>query len=226
MSLAAGRRFGPYEIIGLLGAGGMGEVYRARDARLHRHVALKILPAGLAPDLERRQRFEREGQAAARLVHPNVASVYDVGIEEGVPYIVSELVEGASLRERLRDGALPTREVIAIGSQVAEALAAAHQRSIVHRDIKPENILVAADGVVKVIDFGIAKVGDIGAADTLAMTAGSTAAGVVIGRRHTCRQSRSAANRLTIDRICFLLAPFCSRWRVAVAHLEVRPRPK
>ena len=104
-----------------------------------------------------------------------------MGIEEGVPYIVSELVEGASLRERLRDGALPTREVIAIGSQVAEALAAAHQRSIVHRDIKPENILVAADGVVKVIDFGIAKVGDIGAADTLAMTAGSTAAGVVIG---------------------------------------------
>ena len=159
----------------------MGEVYRARDTRLHRDVALKILPVEFATDRERRERFEREAQAAARLDHPHIASVYDVGVDADLPFIVSELVEGTTLRVRLERGPLSASAVLRLGAQVAEALAAAHERSIVHRDIKPENILVTADDAVKVVDFGVAKIADRAQGSSVTTTIESTARGIVIG---------------------------------------------
>jgi len=152
-----GTRIGPYEIVGWLGAGGMGEVYRARDARLGRDVALKLVAASLAADPSRVHRFEQEARAAGQLNHPNILAVYDAGVYGGVPYIVSELLEGQSLRRRLSDGPLPWRKVLDYGKQVAEGLAAAHDRGIVHRDIKPDNLFITGGGRVKILDFGIAK---------------------------------------------------------------------
>lgn len=157
----------------------MGDVFRARDTRLKRDVALKALPEGVADNPDRRQRFEREAQATAQLEHANVASVFDVGVVDGTPFIVSELVDGATLRSRLAGGALPPAAVVALGAQVAEALGAAHGRAIVHRDIKPENILVTADDQVKVVDFGIAKTPT--APDENTVTAFATGPGTVVG---------------------------------------------
>jgi eukaryotic-like serine/threonine-protein kinase len=152
--MAAGRRLGPYEIVSPLGAGGMSEVWRARDTRLGRDVALKLLPLGLDATLQ--ARFEREARAVAALSHPNVLALYDVGREGPVAYAVTELLEGATLRERLARGALPAREAADCAAQVARGLVAAHARSIVHRDLKPENVFLTADGPVKLLDFGIA----------------------------------------------------------------------
>src|SRR5712691_9763241 len=157
MTLATGSRLGPYEILGPLGAGGMGEVFRARDPRLGRDVALKVLPGASSADPDRLRRFELEARAVAALAHPNIVAVYDVGSHDGAPYIVSELLEGETLRERLDTGALPVRKAIEYAIQIAHALAAAHEKNIVHRDLKPENVLVTADGRVKVLDFGLAK---------------------------------------------------------------------
>ncbi|MET0556563.1 MAG: protein kinase [Vicinamibacteria bacterium] len=157
MNLAAGTVVGPYEIVGPLGAGGMGEVYRARDGRLGREVALKILPPSVAGDEDRLRRFELEARAASALNHPNVVAVYDVGRHEGAPFVVSELLEGGTLRDRLQDGALPPKRAIEYAVQMAHGLAAAHDRGIVHRDLKPENVMVTRDGHVKILDFGLAK---------------------------------------------------------------------
>ncbi len=157
MPLAPGKRLGPYEIVAPLGAGGMGEVYRARDTRLERTVAVKILPANFSADPERLRRFEQEARAAAALNHPNILAIHDIGAENGAPYIVSELLEGDTLRERMRDGILPLRKAIDSGSQIARGLAAAHEKGIVHRDLKPENVFVTKDGHVKILDFGLAK---------------------------------------------------------------------
>jgi serine/threonine protein kinase len=128
VSLAPGSRLGAYEVLSLLGAGGMGEVYRARDARLGRDVAIKVLPAGVAADPERLQRFEQEARAAAALNHPNILAVYDIGQHDGAPYIVSELLEGETLRERLKGGALPVRKAVECAVQIAHGLAAAHEK--------------------------------------------------------------------------------------------------
>jgi eukaryotic-like serine/threonine-protein kinase len=157
MALRAGVRVGPYEIVTAIGAGGMGEVYRARDTRLQRDVALKLLPAGVSSDPDRLARFEQEARAAAALNHPNILAVYDVGSYESAPYIVSELLEGETLRERLGNGPLPARKAIECAIQVARGLAAAHERGIVHRDLKPDNVFVTSDGRVKILDFGLAK---------------------------------------------------------------------
>ena len=157
MSLAPGTRLGPYEIQSAIGAGGMGEVYRARDTRLGRDVAVKIVPASFAEDPGRLVRFEQEARAAAALSHPNILAVHDVGFHEGIHYIVSELLEGQTLRERLRDGPLPTRKAIDCAQQLARGLAAAHDKGIVHRDLKPENLFVTSDGQIKILDFGLAK---------------------------------------------------------------------
>ena len=157
VTLAPGTRIGPYEVVSLVGAGGMGEVYRARDPRLRRDVALKILPASLAADEERLRRFEVEAQAASALTHPNVVAIHDVGRHDGTPYVVSELLEGETLRERLAAGALPVRRAVEIAGQMALGLAAAHERGIVHRDLKPENVMLTRDGHVKILDFGLAK---------------------------------------------------------------------
>src|SRR5438445_4726591 len=140
MALSSGTRLGPYEIQSSLGAGGMGEVYRARDSRLDRTVAIKVLPASFSSDRDRLQRFAQEARAAAALNHPNILSIFDIGEEQGAPYIVSELLEGQTLRERIRSGTLSTRKAIDYALQVARGLAAAHEKGIVHRDLKPENL--------------------------------------------------------------------------------------
>src|SRR5215471_4859437 len=157
MTVAAGSRLGPYEILAPLGAGGMGEVYRGKDPRLGREVAIKVLPASLSRDADRLRRFEQEARAAGVLNHPNITAVYDVGTHDGAPYVVSELLEGETLRARLAGGPLPPRKVTEFAVQIANGLAAAHEKGIVHRDLKPENLFVTRDGRVKILDFGLAK---------------------------------------------------------------------
>jgi Tol biopolymer transport system component len=157
MSLQPGATLGPYEIIAPLGAGGMGEVYRARDVRLDREVALKVLPPAATNDPERLQRFQHEARAAGSLNHPNVLAVHDVGSHDGAPYIVSELLEGETLREAIRHARLTTSKAIEYAAQAADGLAAAHEKRIVHRDLKPENLFLTRDGRVKILDFGLAK---------------------------------------------------------------------
>jgi eukaryotic-like serine/threonine-protein kinase len=157
MALDTGTKIGPYELTISIGAGGMGEVYRAHDRRLGRDVAVKIIPASFANDASRVRRFEQEARAAAALNHPNILAVYDIGSHDECPYIVSELLEGQTLRDRLRDGPLPIRKVVDYALQIARGLAAAHDRGIVHRDLKPDNIFITQDGRVKILDFGLAK---------------------------------------------------------------------
>ena len=156
MSLAAGTRLGPYEILAPIGAGGMGEVYRARDTRLGRDVAIKVLPGQVASDPEALARFEREARAVAALNHPHILSLFDVGRQDGTTYAVTELLEGATLRDQLKAGALPVRKAVEYAIQIAQALAAAHAKGIIHRDLKPDNVFVTRDGGVKLLDFGLA----------------------------------------------------------------------
>src|SRR5262245_21691552 len=157
MTLTTDKRLGPYEILSPLGAGGMGEVWRARDTLLDREVAIKVLPAGFAKDVDRLKRFEQEARATSALNHPNILTVYDIGDHDGTSYIVAELLEGKELREQLNEGALPARTAIDIAQQIASGLAAAYNRGIVHRDLKPENLFVTTDGRIKILDFGLAK---------------------------------------------------------------------
>jgi serine/threonine protein kinase/WD40 repeat protein len=182
VTLEPGRRLGRYEVLDALGAGGMGEVYRARDMRLGRDVALKVLPVDVALDGDRRRRFEREARAVAALNHPAVLALHDVGEADGVAFIVTELLEGETLRERLGRGAVPCERVAAWGASVAEALAAAHERGIVHRDLKPENLFLTREGRLKVLDFGLAKELPLAAGGEEDPTLPSpTRAGVVLG---------------------------------------------
>ncbi len=157
MAVVAGQKIGPYEVAGQIGAGGMGEVYKARDPRLGRDVAIKVLPAIFSSDPDRLQRFAQEARAAAALNHPNILAIFDIGEDKGAPYVVSELLEGETLRERLRSGALSTRKAIDFALQIAHGLAAAHEKGIVHRDLKPENLFITHDNRVKILDFGLAK---------------------------------------------------------------------
>jgi serine/threonine protein kinase len=156
-----GERLGSYEVLSKLGEGSMGEVFRAHDPRLGRDVAIKVIRASVAADADRVRRFELEARAAAALSHPNILAVYDVGTHDAGPYIVSELLQGATLRERIAATVLPVRKAIGIGVQFARGLAAAHQKGIVHRDLKPENVFVTDDETVKVLDFGLARIGSI-----------------------------------------------------------------
>ncbi len=157
MSLAAGAKLGPYEILGPIGSGGMGEVYRAKDPRLGREVAIKVLPASFSEDADRLRRFEQEARAAGVLNHPNITAVYDIGSQDGAPYVVQELLEGETLRAVLAGGKLSPRKAVDYSLQIAHGLAAAHEKGIVHRDLKPENLFVTRDGRVKILDFGLAK---------------------------------------------------------------------
>ena len=184
MGLAAGTRLGPYEIVASLGAGGMGEVYRAKDPRLGREVAIKVLPSYFCRDGDRLRRFEQEARAAGALNHPNILAVYDVGTHDGAPYLVTELLEGMTLRERLGGEALPARKATDFAAQIADGLAAAHDKGIVHRDLKPENIFVCRDGRMKILDFGLAKLIAPEAGDATRTDLGlkdETGAGVVLG---------------------------------------------
>lgn len=157
MPLRSGTKLGPYEIQSSIGAGGMGEVYRARDSRLNRDVAIKVLPASFSADQDRLQRFALECRATAALNHPNILSIFDIGEDHAAPYVVSELLEGETLRDRLRHGPLTSRKAIDYARQIANGLAAAHEKGITHRDLKPENLFITNDGRVKILDFGLAK---------------------------------------------------------------------
>jgi serine/threonine protein kinase len=181
MPLSSGTRLGGYEILALLGAGGMGEVYRARDTRLNRDVALKILPAPMAGNHLAYERFQREARAVAALSHPNILSVHDVGQDGAASFVVFELLHGATLRERLADGPLPVRKAIDYARQTADGLAAAHERGITHRDIKPDNLFVSDDGRVKILDFGLAHAASMSGADETQTHAAITDAGTVMG---------------------------------------------
>jgi Tol biopolymer transport system component len=180
MSLASGTKLGPYEIQSPLGAGGMGEVYRARDVRLDRTVAIKVLPAALAHDTEHLQRFEHEARVLSTLNHPNLLAIYDVGTEGSVHYLVSEFLEGQTLRERLNQGALGVRRATEYALQIASGLSAAHEKGIVHRDLKPENVFITSGGRVKILDFGLAKTTQSVAGGDRTLTV-QTTPGVVLG---------------------------------------------
>jgi len=186
VSLASGARLGPYEIVAPLGAGGMGEVYRAKDPRLGRDVAIKVLPASFSTDADRLRRFEQEARAAGLLNHPNITAVYDIGAHEGAPYVVSELLEGETLRAELAGERLSPRKAIDYAIQLAHGLAAAHEKGIVHRDLKPENVFVTKDGRVKILDFGLAKLthaeeGSSAGQTNLPTGVAGTEPGVVLG---------------------------------------------
>jgi len=185
MTVSAGTRLGPYEILGLLGAGGMGEVYRARDMRLQREVAVKILPAEFSSDAARLKRFEREARSASALNHPNIVTIHEVGRSDSTSFIVMELVDGKTLRELLYAGPLPLRKLLSIVAQVADGLAKAHASGIVHRDLKPENVMVTSDGFVKILDFGLAKLthpdSDRGEMEQAQTIPGGTEPGFVMG---------------------------------------------
>jgi len=179
-SIALGSRLGPYEIVGTLGAGGMGEVYLARDPRLGRDVAIKVLPPHLATDADALKRFEREARAVAALSHPNILAIFDVGNDQGISYAVMERLEGQTLRSRLRTGALPWRDAVEIAAAIADALSTAHAKGIIHRDLKPENIFLTADGRAKVLDFGLAR-HTLAVSDVDETAAAQTQPGTVMG---------------------------------------------
>lgn len=157
MTLTTGTRLDRYEIASLIGRGAMGEVYRAHDSRLGRDVAIKVLPVAFSSDPERLRRFDQEARAAGALNHPNIVAIFDVGAHEGAPFVVAELLEGQTLRDRLAVGPLPPRKALEFAVQIANGLAAAHAKGIVHRDLKPDNLFVTRDGAVKVLDFGVAR---------------------------------------------------------------------
>src|SRR5450432_179983 len=165
MALTAGTKLGPYEILAQLGAGGMGEVYRARDTRLDRTVAIKILPTRLADNPDARLRFQREAKAISSLQHPNICTLYDIGSENGVDFLVMECLEGGTLQDRLRQGLLPLGQVTGHAMEIADALDAAHHKGFVHRDLKPSNIFLTQHGEAKVLDFGLVKLEEEAAPD-------------------------------------------------------------
>jgi len=182
----------------------MGEVYRGRDTRLGREVAIKVLPAALASDPGRLTRFEREARSASALNHPSIVTIYDIGAADSVSYIAMELVKGEPLRAVLRQGAVPVRRLLQIGTQLAEGLAKAHAAGIVHRDLKPDNVMLTEDGHVKILDFGLAKLtqpeGSGGEVTLPEAVPEQTDAGVVLGPSATCRPSRRRAGRSTTGR--------------------------
>src|SRR5687767_11235447 len=188
MPLAAGTRLGPYEITAEIAAGGMGVVYRARDTRLRRDVAVKVLPDSLAGDPDRLARFQREAEVLASLNHPHIAAIYGLEDTDGVRALVLELVPGPTLADRIVQGPIPLDETLAIARQIAEALEAAHEHGVVHRDLKPANIKLRPDNTVKVLDFGLAKamagdtsMGSVSQSPTIASPAMMTGAGIILG---------------------------------------------
>ena len=215
MSLSPGTRLGPYEILSELGAGGMGEVYRALDPRLGREVAMKVLHAEATRDPERLRRFEQEAKAAGALDHPNLLSVFDTGEHEGAPYLVFELLRGATLRSLLGPEPLPLRKAIDYGVQIARGLAAAHEKGILHRDLKPENVFVTEDERVKILDFGLAKLHPVLDPQALVRTSRqlrrSPMQARCWGRWVTCPRSRWVDFRRTHGRTFFRSGRFS--WR-------------
>ena len=184
MPLSAGTKLGPYEILAPIGAGGMGEVYRARDTRLDRIVAIKVLPTHLADRSELRERFEREARTIASLNHPHICTLFDIGQQDGIDYLVMEYLEGETLAHRLLKGPLPLEQVLQYAVEISDALDKAHRKGVTHRDLKPGNIMLTKSGA-KLLDFGLAKTGAPGAAAGLSMLPttppGLTAQGTILG---------------------------------------------
>src|SRR5499426_1539442 len=184
MPLAPATRLGTYEVLSPLGAGGMGEVYRARDTRLGREVAIKVLPSEVSADRDRLARFEREARSASALNHPSIVTIYEIGSADSISYISMELVQGTTLRDLLALGPLPLKRLLGLAVQIADGLARAHEAGIVHRDLKPENLMVARDGLVKILDFGLAKLVHAGPesdATNLPTVTKGTEAGTILG---------------------------------------------
>ncbi|HLN57933.1 MAG TPA: protein kinase [Thermoanaerobaculia bacterium] len=241
MALSPGSRLGPYEILAPLGAGGMGEVYRARDPRLGREVAIKVLPAEVASDSERLHRFEKEARAASALNHPNIVTIHDIGREGSVSYIAMEFVEGSTVRDLLAGGSLPTRRLLAVAAQTAEGLARAHEAGIVHRDLKPENLMITRDGFVKILDFGLAKLtgppeGSGGATRAPTISAG-TEPGVVMGTVAYMSPEQAAggmvdfrSDQFSLGSILYEMAagkkPFAGETRPEVMAAIIRQEPE
>ena len=196
MRLDSDMRLGAYEILSAIGAGGMGEVYRARHTKLGRDVAIKVLPSDLASDAERLKRFEREARSASALNHPNIVTIHDIAEHEGTTYIAMELIEGRTLRELLQDGPLPIAKTLAIATQICDGLGKAHAAGIVHRDLKPDNLMVTDDGLVKILDFGLAKTiaPEVGDDSKLSTLTKGTAAGVIVGTAYYMSPEQAAAS--------------------------------
>ena len=215
MPLQPGTTLGPYTVIAKIGEGGMGEVYQARDTKLDRDVALKVLPEAFTSDPDRLVRFEREAKVLASLNHPNIGSIYGLEEAEGVKALVLELVEGPILADRIKQGPIPLDEALPIATQIAEALEAAHEQGVIHRDLKPANIKVKDDGTVKVLDFGLAKAldpsptGDPSESPTL--TAAATQMGIVLGTTAYMSQSGRGGSRWTGEPTSGRLARLSSR---------------
>jgi serine/threonine protein kinase len=216
MALPAGTKLGPYEIQATLGVGGMGEVYRARDMRLERIVAIKVLPQHLATNLESKQRFEREARVISSFNHPNICALYDIGSQDGVDFLVMEYLEGQTLAERLHKGAPPLEQALKIGTEIADALDKAHRQGIVHRDLKPGNVMLTKSGA-KLMDFGLAK--PVQAAFTAGATVGTptlskplTVEGTVVGTFQSCHRSTSKERRWMRGATYFRWARPCTRW--------------
>src|SRR6202521_2113261 len=195
MALTSGTKLGPYEIQSPLGAGGMGEVFRARDTRLGRSVAIKIMAAAFSADCDRLDRFEQEARSASALNHPNIVTIYELGQDGSTHYIAMELVEGKTLRELLVSGLLPMQKAIEIAAQVAEGLTKAHEAGIAHRDLKPENLMVSHDGFVKILDFGLAKLTPP-SGEHSDMCATSTTPGLVLGTLGYMSPEQASGDRL------------------------------
>src|SRR5262249_48459890 len=225
MALTAGTRLGPYEVLRLIEVGGMGEVYQARDTRLDRTVAIKVLPAVISTDPGRRARFDREAKTMAGLAHPHTCPLHDVGEHRSassglaVLYLVMEHLEGKTLARRLEKGSLPIEQALTIGAEIAEALSAAHRRGIIHRDLKPGNVMLTKDGA-KLLDFGLAKLtghGEQPAAPAHLMSAPTqsrplTAEGVIVGTLHYMAPEQIEGNRRTRGRISGHLGRSSTRW--------------
>ena len=227
MSLSTGDRLGPYAIEAPLGAGGMGEVYRATDTRLDRSVAVKVLTQQVAADPEARERFEREARAVAALSHPHICMLHDVGTQDGTDYLVMELLGGESAAARLERGALPLDEALSIGIAIADALDAAHRQGIVHRDLKPGNVMLTPDGV-KLLDFGLAKLAaggrEPGADEAATRTAALTGEGTILGTLHYMSPSSSTESPPTVAPMSSPSAPRSTRWSPDAGLSRARDR--
>jgi serine/threonine protein kinase len=229
MPLSSGTRLGPYEITAPIGAGGMGEVYRARDTRLNREVAIKVLPAHVAGREDLQQRFEREARAVSSLHHPHICSLYDIGLQDGAPYLVMELLEGEPLDKRIERGPLPLDEALRIAIQITDALDHAHRKGVVHRDLKPANVMLTASGA-KLLDFGLAKAierqSTTEALSSLpTQTKALTAEGAIIGTLAYMAPEQLEGKDVDARTDIFAVGALCMKCLQPSRPFQVAPRP-